>query len=603
MENLTKTTMIHDCSLNDVIECLDNLDCGISAETRKNWERLNTKTNDRLLARANKRKSQKRIVPLEYFTDKKNVQFVQNILDIVDVNNHSIISVVLSLGIKLLKIFGIYGKEHVSSVLRDYSGIELIKDLVDVDLPKNEYDLLGIIYQSYLKEGKKNIIGSYYTPQSIASNMTKKFDFSCGQEFFDPCCGSGSFLLSLNVSNPEQIYGIDNDAVAVLIAKINLLIKYKDNVFYPNVYCLDYLRGYSLIQQNKIFLKKFDYIATNPPWGAMDSNWGTDSNEISSKETFSCFFVKSFQQLKRGGTIRFLFPESILNVKTHKDIRSFILDKAGLISITSYDNTFTGVTTNYVDIECGESADKEHFYLHSTEKKSIVSFESIYETENRVFNLLHDNDISIVHTVKKKGVYFLQNSEWALGIVTGNNKDKLFSECGDGMEPIYTGKEISPYRLKPVRNYLIYDRKTFQQVAKEEMYRAPEKLVYKFISSKLVFAYDRNRSLFLNSANILIPKIPGMCVRAVLAFLNSMLFRFMYMKLFGEVKILKGNLCELPFPEISREEDCTLSKLVDCILAGDDSKREKIDKFIYSLYGFTEPEIMYIERCVNGKLN
>lgn len=40
-----------------------------------------------------------------------------------------------------------------------------------------------------------------------------------------------------------------------------------------------------------------------------------------------------------------------------------------------------------------------------------------------------------------------------------------------------------------------------------------------------MFAYDDTSSLFLNSANILIPNIPGMSTKTVLAFLNSSLYR------------------------------------------------------------------------------
>ena len=158
---------------------------------------------------------------------------------------------------------------------------------------------------------------------------------------------------------------------------------------------------------------------------------------ITSKETFSYFFVKAIEQLKESGTIRFLFPEAILNVKVHKDIREFILDRAGLVSITTYDDMFSGVTTKYVDIECGNGADKSSFIVYAGDKKRTVEIKSVYETENLIFNLLSDDDLSIVKIVKDRGRYSLQNSTWALGIVTGDNKSKLFPECHEGMEKIY----------------------------------------------------------------------------------------------------------------------------------------------------------------------
>ena len=574
---------------------------GISDATLRNWEKLNTGTNGRLTTRANKRKSKKRVLPMEYISNKDNIAFIQNTLDYIDENSIDIMSAILSLGISLLKKANIYNRRHVKTTLEEYASIAVIDELVSSNLPTNEFDILGLIYQSYLQEGKKNIIGSYYTPQKIVYNMTKDFDLSNGALFFDPCCGSGAFLLTVSANEPNQIFGVDKDKVAVLISKINLLLKYKDKEFFPQVYCIDFLMDRSIMQQHPIFEKKFDYIATNPPWGAVNSK--SNIYAITSKETFSYFFVKAFEQLKENGTIKFLFPEAILNVKVHKDIRQFILDHAGFVSITIYDDRFSGVTTKYIDIECGNGAYKNSFNVYTGSKKRTVEMKTVQETENLVFNLLSDYDLSIIKLVKSIGKYSLQNSIWALGIVTGDNKSKLFSEYHDGMERIYTGKEIQPYVLRPAKNYILYDRANLQQVAKEEIYRAPEKLVYKFISNKLVFAYDNSASLFLNSANILIPNIPSMSSKSVMAFLNSSLFQFMYIKLFGEVKILKGNLIELPFPELSTTDNAKITSLVDELLGGNSAKREEIENYIFSFYGLTNEQITHVRIIVNGNVD
>lgn len=608
MENLAKICATLNCTVDDIVEISgerslylsDVIQYGVSDLTVRNWEKLNTKTTNRLTTRANKRKSQKRVLPIEYISNKENIAFIQNILDYIDKNGVDIMSAIFSLGINLLKKAGIYEKQNVVAVLSEYTNITIVDKFLMSNVPSDEFDILGLVYQFFLNEGKRNIIGTYYTPQKVAHNMTRNFHFSDREIFLDPCCGSGAFLLSVAVNNPHQIYGVDNDQVAVLISKINLLLKYRDFDFIPQVYCFDFLTDCPVIQERPFCEKRFDYIATNPPWGAMSDNYSF-IYAIASKETFSYFFVKAYEQLKKKGIIRFLFPEAILNVKVHKDIRKFILDNAGLISITIYDDMFSGVTTKYVDVECGSGADRETFTVCADGKRRSVNISTVYETENLIFNFWSDKDVAIVRTVKERGHYTLLNSIWAIGIVTGDNKGKLSTECLEGMEKIYTGKEIQPYVLRPAKNYILYDRNTLQQVAKEEIYRAPEKLVYRFISNKLVFAYDDSSSLFLNSANILIPEIPSMSIKSVMAFLNSSLFRFMYIKLFGEVKILKGNLIELPFPQISETEDGRITSLVNEVLNGDKSKQEDIENYIFSIYGLTNEQIAYVRRIVSGK--
>ena len=145
--------------------------------------------------------------------------------------------------------------------------------------------------------------------------------------------------------------------------------------------------------------------------------------------------------------------------------------------------------------------------------------------------------------------------------------------------------------MKKASRYIKYNRADFQQCAKDEFYRAKEKLVYKFVSSRLCFTYDDKQRLFLNSANILIPEVEGMSIKTVLAFLNSSLFNFLYVKQFNDLKILKGNLSTLPFPKITAEQDKQFSVLVDHALCGDKEAPKEIDALIYSLYGFIPEEL------------
>lgn len=575
----------------------------ISDATLQNWRKLHSDDSGRLTSRANKRLSRKSIVPIEYFSNKDNIVVIQRFINLCKEKNYEIGDVMFSVGMNLLSITNChhtcvetvhapssYFQEtvHAPSLQMGY---RIIPEIIDFQLPKDEIDLLGLIYQMFLTEGEKNTKGSYYTPYHIARNMTKDLDFTGNQTFFDPCCGSGIFMLALENVKPSQIFGCDNDPIAVMLAKFNLLLKFPDEDFEPQIFCCDYLKT-SLPKHLKHL---HTYIVSNPPWGAMVLD--TEKKKISKKESFSVFFEKSFQQLENEGIIRFLLPESILNVKCHKAFREFLLNNGNLTSISLYSCAFAGVQTKYVDVELHRTvsviSNEERNLIKNNnsfvkvienEKTRLVSKSSFLLTKNLNFNLLNNEDEKIVKKIIAKGKYTLKDSIWALGIITGDNKNKLKGEKGRGLEPIFTGKEIEPYTLKKPRKFIKYKRSEFQQVASDEIYRAEEKLVYKFVSNKLVFAYDNTKSLFLNSANILIPNIPGMSIKTVLAFLNSDLFKFLYKSLFGEIKILKGNLEEFPFPEITPEEDETLKNLVNQVIAGDKTKIDEINEMVENIY-------------------
>lgn len=570
----------------------------ISIATARNWSRLNVDVSEKLTSRANKRLSKKIILPTEYFSSNENLSIVTEILAFIKDNKIDVSSVIYTFAVKQLKFVGIYDLPHVQNTIKNYSW-SIDADLYKFQIPCNERDFLGLIYQSILMEGEKNKIGSYYTPHNVVRNMTCALSFDNDEILLDPCCGSGSFLLELN-AQPNQIFGFDNDEIAVFICKINLLLKYKTVVFTPQIYCLNFIdnKNEFLSQLNL----KFDYIITNPPWGASCDSLSFIP-EVTSKESFSYFFVNAYKYLKKNGQIRFLLPESVLNVKVHKDIRSFILNNGTINSITLYNGMFSGVTTHYVDIEVYNLKDNRLINVYTPEKLFVIDKQSFYSTENLVFNFQNDIDTEIIRKIDAYKRYTLKNSIWALGVVTGDNKNKLFKTPIEGSEHIYTGKEILPYRLSSPQNYIIYNRKNFQQVAKEEYYRATEKLVYKFISNKLVFAYDNTKSLFLNSANILIPNIPNMSIKTVLAFLNSEMFQYLYSVLFSEIKILKGNLCELPFPQITEEQDSLLSDYVQKIIDGNSQYVEMLQEEVFAIFGITAEQKKHIKEKLNGTFN
>lgn len=105
--------------------------------------------------------------------------------------------------------------------------------------------------------------------------------------------------------------------------------------------------------------------------------------------------------------------------------------------------------------------------------------------------------------------YLLDNADFALGIVTGNNKEYISDIKNENNEMILKGADICKYHITRTNNYIVFKPENFQQAAPTEMYRSPEKLLYRFISSQLVFAYDDKQTLSLNSCNIVIPRLPG----------------------------------------------------------------------------------------------
>ncbi len=543
----------------------------VSKAAKNNWKRLNLDARDiekKLTKRANKRYSKKLFIPKEYSTDVSNLELIANIVD----KTEDLKECIYYLAVNLLTLNGLStDAKYISEVLEEFKprSDKNAQFYLTLKLPKGEKDFLGCVYQSLLNEGSKNIQGSYYTPQSVLNKIfPENIDFSL--TFLDPCCGTGSFLLEAadRVKSPEQIFGCDMDEVACFIAKINLIIKFKNKEFRPNIFNMDFL--------GKNNLGEFDIIATNPPWGALSKpDYKKKYPQIKSDESFSYFITECSKHLNPGGKMIFVLPEAVLNVKVHSDIRKFILDNFQIEKINLFGRVFSKVLTGVVSLSLREKGETIEDVIIGQNRISQAFFEG---NTNYNFSVLDNKDVKILNKIYSKPYLTLKDSVWALGIVTGDNSRLITNNSKNG-EKIYSGKNISKDGISDSVRYIFYDRTNFQQVAPDEVYRAKEKLVYKFVSKKLVFAYDNKQRLFLNSANILIPKLYGYSIKDVMMFLNSTLFQYIYSKKFNELKVLKGNLLDLPFPV----------KLPDTKLTDDK---------IFKLYDLTKDEISYIKNIV-----
>ena len=559
----------------------------ISEATKRNWDKLRHAGNDRLTRRANKSRSQKIITPEGYVTAASLSRFVEDL----KAANHPINALIFSLCALYLEHNKV-NEGNRKRFFEEYAQYQRIDLSVPRQILKNRQDdWIGFVYQSLTAEGHRIINGLYYTKPVIVNEMLSDIRILNGETFLDPCCGSGIFFLKLEHARMEQLFGIDNDPLAVMIAKANLIVKFNESAVYPQIYQMDFL----LHAASALGDLKFDYIVTNPPWGT-EKGKQHESEVIVSHEKASLFFTESFKFLKQNGVLCFLLPTSLLKIKVHSDFRRFVTHETRMESLKCYRERFKGVFTDFISLRVSKKpVFGSQNYLVVGERNEVSRKEFVPNDDAFCpIPILSDRDEAILAKAERLRHDDLSHSQWALGIITGNNAKVLKNRPSKGLEPIYTGKDIGKYSLKPASRYIKYNRADFQQCAKDEFYRAKEKLVYKFVSSRLCFTYDDTQSLFLNSANILIPEIEGMSIKTVLAFLNSSLFNFLYVKRFGDLKILKGNLAALPFPKVSPEENKKLSALVDCALLGDNDAPKEIDSMIYSLYQLSKDEIEII---------
>lgn len=636
----------------------------ISKATAKNWIRLNklipdlneqlfsyeyiekfmaeikSSDNTKLKSRRNKKSTAGKFLYKDYIYTESNQILASELLELGIINNEKNLLIVLanfavqlyyqshnipySDNYVLFKFLSQNHNDDFHILIRDLLGnhsidTSLIEELYPALTKKITFvkgeDSLGLIYISLRDIGQRKKSGAYYTPEKVVNKLIEKLyetDKNLNSKtILDPCCGTGNFLLNLIAKgiNSSNIYGQDIDAISVYLSRINIALTTSQ------ISAVD-IRSRIIIGNTlfKTFTQKFDVILGNPPWG---SNLSEEDSIIyrqifktaagTNIESYDLFVEKSLNMLSPKGILSFVLPEAILSVTAHDTIRKIMIDTCSFKFVSYLGNVFSGVQCPAIIL--GITPDNKKTIIGckvTTENnKFVISHQRIFYDNTLSLNISDEENQCLDAICSIENVTYLKgNAKFALGIVTGNNKEYISSEEKPDTEIILKGSNIQRYSITNPQNYIRFVPKFFQQVAPVEMYRAKEKLLYRFISEVPVFAYDDHQTLSLNSCNIVIPEIDGLEIKYVLAILNSRVTTYFIKKKFNSIKLLRSHIEQIPIPVVSKDIQVQIIKKVDHIMNSSENISglyEDLDNDIMALYRLNVEQIKTIQTALSEK--
>ncbi len=487
-------------------------------------------------------------------------------------------------------------------------------------------DLLGYLYLSVSNISDRKKSGIYYTPCRVVNklimNLAESGMIDENIRYLDPCCGTGNFILNLPDIIPwQKIWATDLDKNAIYLCRINMLLKFPSmplNELLDRIRCADYLMN-DFRNINAIDADGPLVILGNPPWGV---NYSLNEKLQLSRmfecaspmnvESFALFIEKSIRLMRTGDYLSFVIPETLLRVYSHLPIRRLLNEMCSIKGCMVLGEQFSNVNCPSIIFTVQREP------LNENTSKLRCSGAVIYPGISKSFTIRNnrpfDNEFDILLDETQYRLLnklmstdncttLAGNADWALGIVTGNNNKFLEKEKNKNNEIILKGLNINKFKINYKNiNYIKYNRELFQQKAPDELYRAPEKLFYKFINKNLIFAYDNKKTLSLNSANILIPKFNNLNIKYILAVLNSDIANFIYHKKFKAVKVLRSQLEVIPIKIINADEQQYFINMADKIINNNLSDKEinniilQINERLNSLYDLSEDEIEILKQ-------
>ena len=213
-------------------------------------------------------------------------------------------------------------------------------------------DVIGRFYGEFMSYsgGDGQTLGIVLTPRHICDLMCDLVNVQPGDTVFDPCCGTGGFLISAMktmLGNAEsetqrksirkmQIHGIERDSKMFTLAVTNMILRGDGKA---NIECRDFLKA----NENQLVKKGASVGLMNPPY-SQGSSSDPAQYEIS-------FVEHLLDSLTEGARAAVIVPQSTMTGKTNdeKAFKRSIFKHHTLEGvITCNTNTFYGVGTNPV---------------------------------------------------------------------------------------------------------------------------------------------------------------------------------------------------------------------------------------------------------------
>jgi len=281
------------------------------------------------------------------------------------------------------------------------SGVERIR----IDTEKNLLDILdkvdGIsadsiddthiftmsqVYEELLlKMGEKgNDGGQFFTPREIIRAMVRAIDPKPGETVYDPCCGTGGFLVQAYLYMLEAAQARSADALEQL--KHNTFFgREKENLIYPITLANMVLHGIeqpaiwhgNTLTGNEIFgglfsgaPGRYEVVLTNPPFGGKEGKEAQTNFAYKTGATQVLFLQHVIDSLKSGGRCGIVLDEGVLfrtNENAFVQTKRKLLDDCDVYAIISLPGgVFTaagaGVKTNILLFEKGKRTESIWYY-------------------------------------------------------------------------------------------------------------------------------------------------------------------------------------------------------------------------------------------------
>jgi len=251
-----------------------------------------------------------------------------------------------------------------------------LKEIVDSistlgNLLDTDSDIKGDAFEYFLKNSISvgTDLGEYFTPRHIVKVMVELLDLKFEEKIYDPCCGTGGFLIEAfrNIRskcklNDKNIKLLENETVfgreitnTAKIAKMNMIIIGDGHNNIEKKDCLEFpIHGeYDVVLSNFAFSQETNY----------GNYYGFDTCDAN-----PIFMKHIFDSLCDNGRGAVVVPEGLLfdTKKEYTGLRKLLVENSKVVAVIRLHpyvfKPYTGQPTSIIVFEKGKTTDEVWFF-------------------------------------------------------------------------------------------------------------------------------------------------------------------------------------------------------------------------------------------------
>lgn len=373
----------------------------------------------------------------------------------------------------------------------------------------------------------------------------------------------------------------------------------------------------------------FDVVIANPPYihirtKTFDRRYieTFKKNYELAKGQFDFFVIfteKSYYLLKKQGVYSYIIPKRVLSNQNYEPIRLFYCNSMPVVSYLDAKRPFESANVEVNVITAKKGINTMQVSLYNYDPSGVIKFKDFIEADlitHMPFNIfpfsLSERIVKLLLKIKDNYDTLKNYMTITRGYEFGFNHNSISDIKTD--TKIIKGDSVYRYCISFKNKYLDKSKLKSKDIKDPSVFKIP-KLITKFVSNDLTFAYDNIGYHNTNVVYNCVQTSNSVLIKYLLSLLNSnclnFWFKFSFLnedELFPHIQ--KNQLEEIPIKVINVDKQTSFIKLVDQILSvtkDDDyhhnpTKQTKvkryqhqIDQLVYRLYDLTEEEIKIVE--------